>query len=357
MRIPTLLQSLFFALAFALTPACEKYVAPPAATIDGIKDGVLSDSAAPLVLRFTKAVDPNTLRVKVVTLDLDADGHFSDERGDQSTDLRPLFSHDPDDGDKGGVAELLDDDTTLKITPKGRFPVGPKLAVLIEPGLSNRTGDVTAVRKRLLFSYAFACSGKGTQLLTSGAFFFLLDINQPVGALLKQFAAIVVDPATGKLQAQFTGALRIRDPNRCPTPCMAGTEVCRLLPMPECVIPSTRPGNVDEFPDFFPSVDPPGYTLSTLGCAEDDGDSVTLSTEPANLVTSEPQVTVKGLVVTVSLSKDPAGILRGTGTVSGGDVLLGTAPVGAAVGAVTVRSIPANEAPMNIPQPPPPASP
>ncbi|MEO6419982.1 MAG: hypothetical protein ABIP39_11270 [Polyangiaceae bacterium] len=352
-RIPTLLlHSLFFALALALTPACEKYVAPPAATIDGIQDGVLADSNAPLVVRFSKSVDPSTLRVKVVTLELDADGHFSDERGDQSTDLKPLFSHDPDDGDKGGVAELLDDDTTLKITPKGRFPVGPKLAVLIEPGLSNRTGDMTAVRKRLLFSYAFTCSGKGTQLLTSGAFFFLLDINEPVGALLKQFVSIVVDPATGKLQAQFTGALRIRDPNRCPTPCTA-TEVCRLLPKPACVIPSTRPDSVDEFPDFFPSVDPPGYTLATLGCAEDDGDAVTLSTEPANLVTSEPQVTVKGLVVTVSMSRDPAGILRGTGTVSGGDVLLGTAPVGAAVGAVTVRSIPSNEAPMNIPQPPP----
>jgi hypothetical protein len=354
MRIPTLLlRSLFFALAVALGPACEKYVAPPAATINGIQDGVLADSNAPLVLTFTKPVDPHTLRVKVVNLDLDADGHFADERGDQSTDLKPLFSHDPDDGDRGGVAALQDDDRTLTITPKGRFPVGPKLAVLIEPGLSSRTGDVTAVRKRLLFSYAFTCSG--TKLLPTGGYFFLLDINQPVGALLKQFASIVVDPVTGKLRAQFTGALRIRDPKRCPTPCGA-TEVCRLLPKPECVIPSTRPGNVDEFSDFFPSVAAPGYTLSALGCAEDDGESVTLSTEPANLVTSEPMVTVKGLVVTVSFTRDAAGILRGTGTVSGGDVLLGTAPVGAAVGTVTVRSLLPNETPLDLP-PPPPASP
>lgn len=356
MRIRTLvLHSLFFALAIALGPACENYVAPPAATINGIQDGVLADSNAPLVLTFTKPVDPNTLRVKVVNLDLDADGHFSDERGDQSTDLKPLFSHDPEDGDRGGVATLSDDGIALKITPKGRFPVGPKLAVLIEPGLSNRTGDVTAVRKRLLFSYAFACSGKGTKLLASGGYFFLLDINQPVGALLKQFASIVVDPVTGKLRAQFTGALRVRDPNRCPTPCGL-TEVCRLLPKPECVIPSTRPGNVDEFSDFFPSVAAPGYSLSAVGCAEDDGDSVTLSTEPANLVTTEPMVTVKGLVVTVSLTRDAAGLLRGSGTVSGGDVLLGTAPVGAAVGSVSVRSLQPNETPLDLP-PPPSASP
>src|ERR1019366_6556281 len=134
-----------------------------------------------------------------------------------------------------------------------RLPVGPELAVLIEPGLAAATHDstaTTAVRKRLLFSYSFTCSGAGTKRLPSGAYFFLLDVEQPIGTQIKIFADLAVDAPTGRFVGQFTFAARITDSTRCSPACTSG-QVCQTLPGPPgCVVPSTRAGTPAEWPDF-----------------------------------------------------------------------------------------------------------
>ena len=48
------------------------------------------------------------------------------------------------------------------------------------------------------------------------------------------------------------------------------------------------------------------------------------------------------------------GSLRGTGSLSADEVLLGTTPSGPAAGDVTLRLIPADQAPADLPQPAPP---
>src|SRR6202012_5635938 len=157
-----------------------------------------------------------------------------DETGDASVSLAPLFSYDPIDGATGGTGVLDPTNTVFTITPTARLPVGPTLAVLREPGLSDMKHDPTAsteVRKRLIFSYSFACPGTGTKVLTSGAYFFLLDVEQPIGTQIKIFADLDVDAPTGRLVGQFTFAARLTDPTRCSPACTSGN-VCQTLPGP-----------------------------------------------------------------------------------------------------------------------------
>src|SRR5579859_698017 len=142
---------LLLILLGAVCASCEGYVAPPVATIEGLDGGLLSDPTAPLVLSFSKPVDPATLSVKVNRFDPDADGKLADETGDPTVSLDPLFAHDAADGDSGGTGTLDPTSTIYTIAPAARLPVGPKLAVLIEPGLSDAAHDATAsttVRKR-----------------------------------------------------------------------------------------------------------------------------------------------------------------------------------------------------------------
>ena len=344
------------AVAVALAASCQSYVAPPVATIDGLADGLLTDPGAPLVIDFSKPIDPATLSVKVIRFDPDADGKLPDETGDPTVSLNPIFSYDPLDGDSGGTSSLDPTNTVYTITPLARLPVGPKLAVLIEPGLSDATHDstaTTAVRKRLLFSYSFTCSGAGSKVLPSGAYFFLLDVEQPIGTQIKVFADLDVDAATGRFVGQFTFASRITDPNRCTPPCANG-QVCQTLPgPPACVVPSTRAGTPAEWPDFYANSTPPvGFSFTVNGCAEDEVDgTATFATEPANMVVQQPPVSVDGLVVIASFTPDAAGNVTASGGVTGDDIVFGTSHLGAGHGTVAAQSIPASQAP-SIPTPP-----
>jgi hypothetical protein len=345
------------ALAIAIaSPACDKYVSPPVAALDGIHDGLLDDPAQPIVIDFTHPVDPSTLTVKVVLFQPDSNGLLADEHGDPTVDLHPFFAHDPIDGDGGGTSTLSPDGRSLSIMLPARLPVGPKLAVLIEPGLASTTGEATAVRKRLLFTYDIVCSGSAASTFASGVYFFLLDVEQPVGTQIKLYSDIVVDPKTGIFQAQFTLARRVLDPTRCTPACAAGN-VCQTIPSSMCVVPSTRAGSTDEFPDFFADPAPPiGFTLTATGCVIDQpGGLVAFTTAPADLVVQQPSVAVDGLVIIASFSPDANGVMRATGGITGDNSLLGKAPLGSGHGTVAARFVPADKAPM-VPAPPPAAT-
>jgi hypothetical protein len=335
---------MFRKLPFLFLVACETFHAPPSGTVVG--GPVLSDPALPLVIQFDRPFAPETLKLEVVPYDIDNEGNLADEV-DGGGDLHPYFTHDPSMDDYAGTSQVGADSFT--IFPKA-FPVGQKLAVLVEPGLAaTQTGVTTRVRDKLLFSYEFHCAHTGTQILTSGPYMFLIDVESPIGTQIQLFAQMRVDAATGDFIGQFTNADRNRDLSRCPgLPCKP-EDACQTIPSPACVAPSVKAGSVDEWPDFIPNVTPPtGYSFTVHGCAQDMGDAVVIGTEPVDLVVQQPAVTAKGLVVLASFGRD----LRATGTGTAADILLGTKGFGAAKATVHARSLPADQIPPGIPFPP-----
>ena len=351
-----LLLLVLCAAVVALAASCQSYVAPPVGTIDGLANGLLRTPAAPLVIDFSKPIDPATLSVKVIRFDPDADGKLPDETGNPTVSLDPIFSYDPLDGDSGGTARSIPPAPSTRSRRWLACRWGRSSPCSIEPGLTDAAHDstaTTAVRKRLLFSYSFTCSGAGSKVLPSGAYFFLLDVEQPIGTQIKVFANLDVDAATGRFVGQFTFASRIADPNRCTPPCTNG-QVCQTLPgPPACVVPSTRAGTPAEWPDFYANSTPPvGFSFTVNGCAEDEADgTATFATEPANMVVEQPPVSVDGLVVIASFTPDAAGNVTASGGVTGDDIVFGTSHLGAGHGTVAAQSIPASQAP-GIPAPP-----
>ncbi|HEX3345015.1 MAG TPA: hypothetical protein VHS09_10610 [Polyangiaceae bacterium] len=347
-----------FVLVFvgAVAGSCQRYVSPPVPAIDGLDNGQLSDPSQPLVIDFSKPVDPKTLSVKLIPFDPNSLGQLPDETGDPTVSLDPLFAYDPIDGATGGMGTLDSTNTVFTIVPDARLPVGPTLAVLVEPGLADAAHDptaTTAVRKRLIFSYSFSCPETGSKVLASGAYFFLLDVEEPIGTQIKIFADLDVDAPTGRLVGQFTFAARITDPTRCSPACTNG-DVCQTLPgPPACVVPSTRAGTPAEWPDFYANPAPPvGFSFTVNGCAYDvPGGAAAFSTEPANMVVQQPAVSVDGLVVTASFAPGASGALVASGGVTGDDIVFGTSHLGKGYGTVAAQSIPASVAP-SIPAPP-----
>jgi hypothetical protein len=347
------MKRLFLLILFVLF-ACETYDAPPSVTLVDLRDGKLADPAAPLVLHFSEPIVKDTLSLKIAIYEPDREGNLADEDESEETTLKTLFTTDKYDGDRGGTSSLQDDDSTLVIYPQARLPVGARLVLLIDAGLADRKGNVTRARKRILFTYEFKCAGnRGTKLLTSGTYFYVIDVAKPIGIQVQLYGVMDVDPATGLFRGQFTNADRHPDRNRCPTPC-AATETCRLLPEPRCVAPSERAGGSEEYPDFVPNSRPPtGYSFTVDGCAEDQGEAAIFSTAPSNMVVQQPAVTVQALSVTGSFTRDAQGILRATGTFAADQVVIGTAPSGSGEGTLTARLIPAEQVPPGVPQPPP----
>jgi hypothetical protein len=336
--------------ALLLLPACAVYDSPPVPSIAGAVDGVLP-SGQDLEIVFSEPVDPSTLRLSVAPLVTDIEGNLPDEDDDPMTELVPFFSHDPQKGDTGGTGQLSADGTRFRIAPAQPFPIGPKLAVLVEEGLSDLKGNDTGARARVTFAYQFSCEGgKGTSLLTSGGYFFLFNIEKPFAVQIQIFADVRVDPETGSFLAQFTNADRNPDPSLCPFPCKT-TEVCRLLPEPKCVIPSDKAGSVDEYSDFVPQPEPPtGYSFLVNGCAQDAGDgSAVVATVPTNLVVQSPPVEVIDLAITCAFKPGPDGAPRCTGSSGAKDVLIGGQTAGAAEGTSEGRVLPPEDIPPDLP--------
>lgn len=347
------LASSVLVLSSAWVLGCEVYDAPPAPYIEGGEDGVLEDAKAPLVVSFAESIDPATLNVKLIRVVTDVEGNLGDEDEDPETELNILFSY----GDEniGGMGELIENDSKLRITPNAALPVGSKLAVLVETGLTDLNGNATKTRKRLTFGYSFKleCNAPSA-VFDTGYYFLLADIKKPIPVQVQLWTYFEIDPLTGEVRGQCTNADRIKDPNRCPMPCKS-TEVCRLLPEPACVAPSERAGTVDEYSDYVPNPTPPtGYTFSIQGCVQDQPDgSAAFITAPTEVVVQQPAVTLRNVTLAASLSKDAQGVLRGGGSLTADEVLLGPNPSGKGEGSLDLRSVSENAAPKDTPKPAP----
>lgn len=341
-------------MTLPLLAGCTVFDPPPEPSIAHLKDGLLPSTDSMLEIAFSEPVDPSTLHLSVVPLTTDTEGRLADEDTDPSTALTPYFTYGSGSTITGGKAAFNADNTLLYIAPYNAFPVGPKLAVLVEQGLSDDAGNKTASRRRLPFAYQFVCKGDSPKNpLPSGAYFFLFDIDKPVGIQIQILADVRVDPQTGTLLAQFTNADRNPAKGLCPTPC-ADTEVCRLLPEPKCVAPSEPAGSVDEYSDYVPHPDPPtGYSFTVHGCAEDSPDGSTgVATLPTDLVVQKPPVTAIGLAITCSFTTSADGALRCSGSAGSADVKIGDSSAGAAEGSSKGRLIPPEDAPADLPSPP-----
>ncbi|MDI1475728.1 hypothetical protein [Polyangium sp. y55x31] len=344
---------LLLSLVAPLGAGCELYDGPPQPRIVGAEDGVLEDATAPIVLAFSEPVDPATLHVSIVRLETDVEGNLFDEDDDPESTPEEFFSFTTA-LTTGGTAELVDANATLVIKPSAPLPVGPKLALVIDEGLSDVEGHVTTTRKRLLFGYTFKLDcDKPSQVFPTGKYFLLADIEKPLQTQVQLWASFYVDPATGRVRGQATNADRDKT-QVCPMSCKS-TEVCRLLPEPQCVAPSERAGTADEYSDYVPYGTPPtGYSFTIEGCAVDQpGGKVVFATAPTDVIVQIPPVTLRNVTLTAEFAPDASGALRGTGTLAADTVLIGTTASGKGEGNLVGRLVPADEAPPDIPDPPP----
>ncbi|MDC3962829.1 Ig-like domain-containing protein [Polyangium jinanense] len=350
-RLP--LSLLLLSLLAPLGAGCELYDGPPQPRIVDAEDGVLEDATAPIVLAFSEPVDPSTLRVSIVRLETDVEGNLLDEDTDPESTPEEFFAFSTA-LTTGGTAELVDANATLVIKPSAPLPVGPKLALVIEAGLSDVAGNVTTVRKRLLFGYTFKLEcDKPSTIFPTGKYFLLADIEKPLQTQVQLWASFYVDPETGRVRGQATNADRDKT-QVCPMSCKS-TEVCRLLPEPQCVAPSERAGTPDEHSDYVPYGTPPtGYSFTIEGCAVDQpGGKVVFATAPTDVVVQIPPVTLRNVTLTAEFAPDANGVLRGTGTLAADTVLIGTTASGKGEGNLLGRMVSAEEAPPGIPDPPP----
>lgn len=337
-------------LVFA--PACE-FDSPPRTEIVGLVDGALTDTAAPIVLTFSEPISEDSLSIRVVRLDLDDEGNLGDEDSDKATTVVEYFRHDV--GEKvftGGVGTLSEDGRSFSIDISSSLPVGPSLAVLIEPGLADAAGNNWEVRQRLVFAYSLACdTGQGAPtVFPSGAYFLVAEIEKPIPVQIQLLAQIEVDSQTGRFIGQFTNADRNTDPSRC-SPACGAADACQTIPTQGCVPPSTKVGSEDEYPDFLPNATPPtGYSFRVEGCIVDtDAGSVFLNA-PADIDVQQPDVFVEGIKLSASFVEQD-GVFVGTGVASASQVFLGVNPAGVAEGTMLGRSILPGEEPPGIPFP------
>lgn len=347
--------ALLGSLWLGIVAGCETYDSPPRPSIEGIVDGILTDPGQPIVVRFSEPIDPETLRIQVIKLVTDIEGNLLDEDPDENTVIQSFFSLDPATGNNfGGTPTFLDNDKALRIALNDQLPIGPSLAILIEPGLKDLEGNEWLVRQVIPFGYELGCDGAtGTDKFPSGAYFFLVDVEVPIPVQIQLWGQINVDPATGNFVGQFTNADRNPDGSRCDPPC-AEEDACRLLPAEECIVPSTKAGTEDEFSDFVPNdVLPVGYSFTVGGCVIEQKDgSVVFVNLPADVDIAQPDVFVQGIQLTSSFGLDPNGVFRGTGAVTGETVFIGVKDSGAASGNLVARFVDAADAPTDIPGPP-----
>jgi hypothetical protein len=329
---------------------CPKFDAPPQPTILGIEDGTLESPAAPITVGWHEAIDPATLHLRIVRLDLTPEG-------DLDPNAEVFFEHGPS-GDSGGTGTLGANEAFFTISVDGTLPVATQLAVVIEPGLADKEGNSWTVRQTLKFTFAFAC-GEGNEAATAfparSVHFMLIDVDSPVQVQLQLLADIRIDPATGAFVGQFTNADRDAASDCSPygLSCNAATEVCRTVPEPACVEPSKNAATVEEYVDYtFNNVLPEGYSFTVEGCIRDQEDgSFALANVPADIEVVSPPVNAHGIEFGLSFRLED-GVLRGQGSFKAADVLLGTTSLGAGVGSCVMREVPEAEVPEGLPEPP-----
>jgi len=338
-----------------LATGCEAYEGVPLATIAGAQEGVLTDPKASFTVIFDKPVQPETARLAVARLVVDAEGLLGDEDASDDTDLNPLFALDGTSEEQplGGTYEWNETNTRLVIQPDLTFPIGEKLVLLLEPGLSDTSGHAYTTRERVPFSYEVKLNCAPSPIFKSGAYFFLADVTEPIAVQVQLLARLDVNPETGELTGEFVNADRNRDASRC-TPfglsCNEKEEACRTIPAPACVVPSEKASSVDEFPDYLPNYEPPvGFAFTVSGCVDGQSTDKTLFINiPVDVIVQSPPVSLKQTVMTASFAEDAEGILRGTGFIAAEHVQLGNIDSGKAEGVIHSRFIPEDQVPKGL---------
>jgi hypothetical protein len=353
-RIPHALVITSSLVASLFLGACQKFDAPPRATLPEAVDGILGDTAAPIVVAFSEPVAVASLSLKIISYDTSIEGDLHDEDADDETELSVLFLVDGATGtQEGGKAVIDASRMVLSIALDTELAVGAKWGVIIEPGLSDDQGNSWQVRQHLVFGYELTCEeGSGTDNFPSGTYFWLVQVDSPVSTQIQLWSAIEVDAASGKFVGQFTNGERNLGLD-CSThglSCKA-TEVCRTLPEPECVTPSERAGSIDEYPDWgFLADTPAGYSFAVEGCLKEQPDgSIAFANSPADIIVEQPPVDVVGASFNASFSLDAEKILRGSGTFTAEQVLIGGSPSGAGVGTHEERQVPDSARPDGLP--------
>jgi len=348
------LSALALMIAVVVAPGCETYDSPPRPSIYGLTaDGGLVDNTAPIILTFSEPVVKDSLRVQVVKLVTDTEGNLGDEDDDDSTQLESFFADDPVTANIfGGKLTWSADRTTARIDLDATLPIGPSLAVLIEPGLKDDEGREQKTRERLVFAYRLDCTASGAPTdFPSGVYFLIANVTKPIETQIQLLGAVEVDPETGQFIGQFTNADRNPDDSRCSPPC-DDTTACRTIPIEACVPPSEKAGGDNEYPDFVPYPTPPaGYSFAVGGCIVQKDDTYTFINLPADVDIQQPDVFVAGIQLIASFTDDGAGLFRATGSVTAEHIDIGTTPSGPGSGTVVGRLIPPDEVPPNVPQP------
>jgi hypothetical protein len=339
--------------------ACESYDSPPRVQIIGVTEGTLSDPTAPLVIAFSEPVVDASLQVKVVRFQTDDEGTLLDEIPGREAELEVFFERNPVGGDTGGFGLLSEDRRILTMEIDQTLPVGPRLAIVVEPKLRDDAGNETEVRTILTFGYDFECVGGAIgDAFPSGGYFFVVDVELPIETQIQLWAWLDVDPETGLINGQFTNADRIQDPAHCGLDCNPETEACRTTPLVECVLPSTKAASEDEYVDFYPNnVTETAYSFNVQACvsALPDG-SIGFGNIPVDVKVPQPAVTVKGINLSSAFALGGDGVLRATGSFTANTVFLGPADSGAGSGVLVARRVPDEEVPSTIPKPPPPTA-
>lgn len=350
-------------LAVFATPRCAEYEAPPKPYIVGLQEGVLSDPTQAVVVKFTKPVKPETLKARIIRLETDVEGNLYDEDADPETKVdvlvdypheRQLFDEDGDeldpDADKT-ISELSADHTTLTLKPVATLPTGPRLALVIDAGLSDTAGDTVRDRQRLSFGYKFSCSATTRSAnFLEGTYFMLVDVKKPLSVQVQLFAQFKMNE-DGTFRAQFTNGDRRPNKGLCPAVCR-DSEVCRLLPSPACVAPSERAGEPTEYPDYFPFPTPPyGFSFLVTGCVEDRGASAAMQASPVDVIVEKPAVTLQAARFTGAFDKQPDGSIVGSGSLAAPAVLLNNNLVGPGEGSFKAVYIPPDLVPEETPSP------
>lgn len=351
----TILTALILGGSLLLVSSCVTFDGPPEVRIEGSLNGILPDAASPITLSFSKPFREGTLAFEIVPLTLDEEGKLSDEVPG-GAELRPIIRYEASGLVSGGRVAVDAGKGRVTIQSSATMPVGQKLALLIEPGLQNLAGVATTVRERVGFAFDFTCARKPITTFPSGAYFFALDVDQPIaGTQIQLFGDFAVDETTGEFRAQFTNADRNPDRSRCKSVSCSAADACRTLPTEACVLPSQKISSVDEFPDFVANAEPPtGYGVLVDGCIQEQPDgAVALATRSVDLNVARPAVTVQGLTIVMSFKKDSANVLRGTGGGRGVQILLtDNKSAGPAVGTVRARSLTPEEVPAGVPRVP-----
>ena len=350
------------ALLASLTARCETYDPPPRPYLVGLVNGVLPDPKQVLEVAFSEPVDPATLRARLMRVETDTEGNLFDEDADPTTtpDVFLDYPYAPVPPAEGEapvedvtVAVLSEDRRILRLRPKKVMPIGPRLAVVIEAGLSDDAGNRVRDRQRLTFGFELGVAvSSRSKIFVEGTYFMLVDVKKPLSAQVQLFAKFRLND-DGTFAAQFTNADRKTGDRGCPTACRA-SEVCRLLPAADCVPPSERAGDPSEHSDYYPFPTPPaGYSFPVKGIVQDEGTAAVMQADPVDVVVQQPPVTLQAARFTGAFEKQADGSVLASGSLAAPTVLLNGKPLGSSGGEGSFRAVlvPPNLVPPDVPSP------